>query len=65
MSGIVDFTDIIQTFPAARPFADKEVFQQFHLDDWPTLVWPCVSTSRQKVSMNALPANVCLGFMRA
>jgi len=41
MSGIVDFTDIIQTFPAARPLADKEVFQQFHLDDWPTLVWPC------------------------
>ena len=39
--GIVDFTDIIKNFPAARPLADKQVFRQFYLDDWPTLVWPC------------------------
>jgi hypothetical protein len=41
MSGVVDFTDIIRKFPAARPLADQTEFQRFHLDNWPTLVWPC------------------------
>ena len=40
-SGIVDFTDIIQKFPAAQPLADAKEFQRFFLDDWPTLAWPC------------------------
>ena len=41
MSGIVDFTDIIQQYPTAHPLADKNEFQRFILDDWPTLAWPC------------------------
>jgi len=41
LSGIVDFADIIQKFPAARPLADQNEFQRFYLDGWPTLAWPC------------------------
>jgi len=40
-SGIVDFSDIIQKFSAAQFLADKQVFRQFYLDDWPTLAWKC------------------------
>lgn len=40
-SGIVDFADIIQKFPAAAPLVDLNEFQRFFLDDWPTLAWPC------------------------
>ena len=40
-SGIVDFTDIIHRFPAARSLADVNEFQRFYLDGWPTLAWPC------------------------
>jgi len=41
LSGIVDFTDIIQNNPAAHPLADQNEFQRFYLDDWPTLAWSC------------------------
>lgn len=41
MSGVVDFTDILQKLPAAQTLADQKEFQRFYLDDWPTLVWPC------------------------
>jgi hypothetical protein len=40
-SGIVDFTDIIEKYPTARPLADPLEFQRFYLDEWPTLAWPC------------------------
>ena len=40
-SGVVDFTTIIENFPAAQPLADVQEFKQFYLDDWPTLAWPC------------------------
>ena len=40
-SGIVDFTDIIEKYPTARPLADPSEFQRFYLDEWPTLAWPC------------------------
>jgi hypothetical protein len=40
-SGVVDFTDLIQKFPAASPLVDYKEFQHFYLDDWPTLAWPC------------------------
>lgn len=41
LSGIVDFTDIIHNYAAARPLAEQNEFQRFYLDDWPTLAWPC------------------------
>jgi len=34
-------SDIIQKFSAAQFLADKQVFRQFYLDDWPTLAWKC------------------------
>lgn len=40
-SGVVDFTNIIDSFPAAQPLADSDEFQSFYLDGWPTLAWPC------------------------
>jgi len=40
-SGIVDFSDIIEKYPTARPLADPWEFQRFYLDEWPTLAWPC------------------------
>ena len=41
LHGVVDFTDIIEKFPAAGPLADQKEFQHFYLDGWPTLAWPC------------------------
>lgn len=40
-SGVVDFADVIQRYPAARPLEDLAEFQRFYLDEWPTLAWPC------------------------
>ena len=40
-SGVVDLSDVPDMFDAAKPLKDAAVFQQFFLDDWPTLVWPC------------------------
>jgi len=39
--GVVDLTDVLERFPAAKPLKDKAVFANFFLDDWPTLAWPC------------------------
>jgi hypothetical protein len=39
-SGIVDLADVIDTYMAAKPLKNIELFKQFSLDDWPTLVWP-------------------------
>ncbi len=39
--GVVDLTDVLECFPAAKPLKDKAVFANFFLDDWPTLAWPC------------------------
>ena len=39
--GIVDLSDVIDRYPAAKPLKDKAVFAKFFLDDWPTLAWPC------------------------
>jgi len=39
-SGIVDLSDLIDAFSAARPLKNIEFFKQFALDEWPTLVWP-------------------------
>ena len=39
--GVVDLSDIIGRYPAARPLREVEAFSQFYLDEWPTLAWPC------------------------
>ncbi len=39
--GVVDLTDVLERFPAAKPLKDKAVFANFFLDEWPTLAWPC------------------------
>lgn len=39
--GIVDLADVVEKFPAAKPLRDPKVFANFHLDEWPTLAWPC------------------------
>ena len=40
-SGIVDLKGLVQHTPQAAPLRDLQAFQQFHLDEWPTIVWPC------------------------
>jgi hypothetical protein len=35
--GVVDLQDIPDLFPAAEVLRDKEKFQDFYLDSWPTL----------------------------
>lgn len=39
--GIVDLSDIPEIFEAAKPLKNLDIFRQFYLDEWPTLVWPC------------------------
>lgn len=39
--GVVDFADIVEKYPAAKPLRDPAVFADFYLDEWPTLAWPC------------------------
>jgi len=39
-SGVVDLADVLEQFPLARELKQAELFRQFSLDDWPTLVWP-------------------------
>ena len=39
--GIVDLSDVIMKYAAARPLIDRIEFAKFTLDEWPTLVWPC------------------------
>lgn len=40
-SGEVDLAELIASEPAATPLRDKVVFQEFYLDAWPTVAWPC------------------------
>ena len=39
--GVADLADLIDRYPAAGPLRDRVAFAGFHLDEWPTLVWPC------------------------
>jgi len=39
--GIVDLHDLIERYPIAKPLKNLHEFQQFYLDEWPTLAWPC------------------------
>ncbi len=39
--GVVDFADLLDRYTAAQPLKDKAEFQNFYLDEWPTLAWPC------------------------
>jgi len=39
-SGVVDLADVLDQFPLAHELKQLELFRQFFLDEWPTLVWP-------------------------
>jgi hypothetical protein len=39
--GVVDLADVVEKYSAATPLCDPVVFANFHLDEWPTLAWPC------------------------
>ncbi|MDO9243167.1 MAG: DUF2442 domain-containing protein [Rhodocyclaceae bacterium] len=39
--GVVDLADVVEKYSAAKPLRDPVVFANFHLDEWPTLAWPC------------------------
>lgn len=39
--GVVDFADLLDRYTAAQPLKNKAEFQNFYLDEWPTLAWPC------------------------
>jgi len=39
--GIVDLSDVVERYSAAKPLQDKALFAAFVLDGWPTLAWPC------------------------
>jgi len=39
--GVVDLSDVVEKYAAARPLIDHAEFAKFTLDEWPTLVWPC------------------------
>lgn len=41
VSGVVDLHDTISRYEAASEIRDPAKFADFHLDEWPTLVWPC------------------------
>jgi len=38
VSGVVDLRDTVSRYEAAAEIRDPA---EFHLDEWPTLVWPC------------------------
>jgi hypothetical protein len=38
---VVDLSEIIARYPAARTLRDEAEFSRFFLDEWPTLAWPC------------------------
>jgi len=40
-SGVVDLRDTVSRYEAAAEIRDPAKFAEFHLDEWPTLVWPC------------------------
>lgn len=35
--GEVDLSDILPRYPIAQPLLDRDLFQNFYLDEWPTL----------------------------
>ncbi len=39
-SGVVDLADVLERFSLAQELKQGDLFRQFALDDWPTLVWP-------------------------
>ncbi len=39
--GVADLTDIVHRYQIAAPLRDPATFAKFHLDEWPTLAWPC------------------------
>lgn len=39
--GEIDLSDILPRYPIAQPLLDRDLFQNFYLDEWPTLAWPC------------------------
>jgi hypothetical protein len=41
VSGVVDLRDTVSRYEAAAEIRDPTKFADFHLDEWPTLVWPC------------------------
>jgi hypothetical protein len=41
VSGVVDLRDTVSRYEAAAELRDPAKFADFHLDAWPTLVWPC------------------------
>jgi hypothetical protein len=41
VSGVVDLRDTVSRYEAASEIRDPAKFADFHLDEWPTLVWPC------------------------
>ena len=40
-SGVVDLRDTVSKYEAAAEIRNPAKFGDFHLDEWPTLVWPC------------------------
>jgi len=40
-SGVIDLRDVVNQYEAAAELRDPAKFAQFHLDEWPTLAWPC------------------------
>lgn len=39
--GVVDLSDLIERYDVAAPLKNMSEFQQFYLDEWPTLAWSC------------------------
>lgn len=39
--GVVDLSDLIKRYDVAAPLKNVSEFQQFYLDEWPTLAWSC------------------------
>jgi hypothetical protein len=41
VSGIIDLRDTVSRYEAAAEVRDPRKFADFHLDEWPTLIWQC------------------------
>jgi hypothetical protein len=41
VSGIIDLRDTVSRYEAAAEIRDPMKFADFHLDEWPTLIWQC------------------------
>lgn len=39
--GEMDLSNFLLRYPTAQPLLDRALFRNFHLDEWPTLAWPC------------------------